>query len=539
MLARLSERKLRGMLVGLDAAVAAVAGTSGSARSTFSEFAESNLWIKTKQGGVVPFRLNSTQRVYEARKAAHVAAGGRPWFLVLKYRQGGITTYEQGASYFRASRRSNQKCITLGPTAPKTQEIFEMVRLMYERDPGKPKIRGQANSKRFDFVDRNSVFTIATAGSDVGGRGGTYQRVHWTEVAKSCAGPNQIVNQRELYAGFSQAVEHGEFVLETTANGHDLFKDLWDKAKRGDNEFCPIFLPWYSDPSNVDALDPEDAAKIDATLSDEERDLVARRGLQHSQIKWRRRKIRELGVLFKQEHPEDDASCFLMTGLCFFDTDLILSLMALAADPIPGVNCVSHTQVEGGWLTVWEEPIEGEVYSAGMDTSEGNSHSDPNGVAVLKQDGTQVARLVGRYTPPALAHHGVSLCRRYRDALLGCEINNHGHAVMLEIQRTGYMRGDQLYYRVTGANATSPGWITDDVTRPIMLSDLAKYMGAALSHGTTQPGGGKINDRWFLSECLSFVKSRTGKYEAAEGKTDDLVVMWAIAEQMRRHPRRR
>src|SRR6185312_17250646 len=38
-------------------------------------------------------------------------------------------------------------------------------------------------------------------------------------------------------------------VLESTANGvGDWFHDMWVKAERGENEFTPIFLPWFIQP---------------------------------------------------------------------------------------------------------------------------------------------------------------------------------------------------------------------------------------------------------------------------------------------------
>ena len=34
-------------------------------------------------------------------------------------------------------------------------------------------------------------------------------------------------------------------VIESTANGYDHFKELWDGAENGTNEWIPVFLPWY------------------------------------------------------------------------------------------------------------------------------------------------------------------------------------------------------------------------------------------------------------------------------------------------------
>jgi hypothetical protein len=55
-------------------------------------------------------------------------------------------------------------------------------------------------------------------------------------------------------------------ILESTANGHNWFKDRWDAAERGEGNYLPVFIGWQEDPNNVRAF-----------ADDEERERSSRR----------------------------------------------------------------------------------------------------------------------------------------------------------------------------------------------------------------------------------------------------------------------
>jgi len=497
----------------------------------FERFAAERITIKTKGSPprLVKLAFNPVQRHYLAQKAAAVGAGKKPWYLVLKYRQGGITTCEQAHSYWLSVTRRNQRIMTLAQTDPKTREIFEMVELMYRSDGTAPEREGTGKSKTLLYPTLNSVFLLSTAGSKAGGRGGTYQKVHWSEVAHSCTGPGKIGKQRELLTGLMDATENGELVLETTANGSELFREKYIEAKHGGNSFTAIFLPWFIDPTNTDPVAPDEAEQILSSLSSREADLVRMHRLSSSQIKWRRRKVADLGPLFAQEHPEDDESCFLVTGSSYFPVARVLALLEALPDPFPGATV---RELPGGGIeTIWAAPEPGQTYSAGADTSEGVAGSDPNGVGIINDStGEQVADIHGCFTPRELADHAVRLCRRYNDALLGVERNNHGHAVLQKVQDLGYVReGIELYYE-----RGSAGWVTDPVSRPVLINDLSNAC-----FPLDGERGMTVRDRGLLREMLTFNRQSAGKYAADAGSHDDRVMKWAIAWQMRKQPRMR
>lgn len=517
-------------------------GRNGS----FSRLAREALQIRTMDNRVVPFVLRPLQRRYLARKRLSRARGKPPRFLLLKYRRGGFTTLEQGLSYYMATRRRNVTVMTLAQDADTTARIFRIALLMHERDPRAPRIKGPGNQYRLEFPGLNSLFYVGTAGGKSVARSDTLSRIHWSEVAHSCLGFDQRDKQRDLLAGLSEAASEGEMVLETTPNGSELFRELYVEARQGGNDWTPIFLPWFVDVRNRDPVVQDEAEELLAHPRDEDEERVAKSaGLDGAQVKWRRRKRRELKHLFAQEHPEDDETCWLVSGVPFFNPQVVLRLRdfcrspPLVDDPELGMRPGDARHVPGGWEVEWEEPEKGVVYVAGVDTSEGLPGCDLNGVGVMRRDnGKQVASLHGLFDPRVLAGHAVRLARRYNDALLGIERENHGHAVIQKVIDLGYERphhqGGSLYHHSL-APPKGPGdrpveragWTTNSLTRPLMLDGLREWLEE--EEGALE----RCLDRHLLAECMTFRMQSGGKFGADSGCHDDSVVKWAIANQMR------
>lgn len=501
--------------------------TADDTDEPFRRWARRRLHIRSKIGRIIPLVLNGVQRRLEAAKRLARIRGRLPRFLVLKYRQGGITTYEQARSYHLIATRPNMQCVTIAHRRESTARIFRIARLMHQKDPLAPSMRGPGNKYQIELPTMNSLFVIDTAGGAGPGRGETLNRVHWSEVAKSLKGPSQVDDQQDLLAGLTEGAAHGEVVLETTADGIELFCHKFREAKQGRNEWTPVFIPWFADPTNRLPVDAEGIEAIMDTLSDRERFLIERHGLDMEQIAWRRVKSKSLGRLFRQEYPEDDESAFLSSGTCYFDDERIISLME-------GLPEYPRRHLKGGYLVEWEEPQEGVSYVAGCDTSEGRPNCDPNGVGVLRSDtGAQVAAIHGLFDPSTLAEEGVKLCKRYNNALLGIELENHGHAVLLRVKQLGYTGAQrQLFYRkfIRGRGWRDPGWSTNATTRPVMLQDLAD----AVEHDEMG-----VRDRDFLGECLTFRLQGPGRWEADSSCHDDTIFKWGIAWQMRKVRRKR
>lgn len=482
---------------------------------------------------VVTFDVSRLQKRYLAQKRLAVMKGKRPWYLLLKYRRGGFTTIEQAQSYMVAVTRPRSAVATLAHTGQSTSRIFRIALLYHERDPKAPK--RISDSKTVLEFQNGSQFFVGTAGGHGFARGDTLQRVHGSEVSKwmrSKRATASMEDVEDLSAGLLGAASNGEVVFETTPNGREWFCIQYEESKLGLNEFTPIFLRWFDDPMNRMAPGTFDPQEIMDTFSPEELALIAKHNLDLAQIAFRRQAKKVYKRLFPQEMPEDDKTCFLASGVCFFDTDVILSMLEI----------MPEQKSEGKWRTLrggyevrWKEPEEGRSYVAGCDTSEGLPGCDLNGVGILdKESGEQVASIHGLFNPRVLAGQAVRICRDYNDALLGIERENHGHAVLQRVVELGYrkphFRGGPLFYfdKRQDVRKSRPGWTTNGETRPVMLEDLAEAV---------EQRWMKVHDQDFLGECLSFRLQSNGKFEADSGAHDDTVMKWAIAWQMRKYKR--
>ena len=88
----------------------------------------------------------------------------------------------------------------------------------------------------------NSRIKIQTAGTDDIGRSDTHFYAHLSEFAFYKGNPKKTLS------GIQSSVPKvlGTIVLiESTANGYNDFKELWDAAEAGESDFVPMFFAWH------------------------------------------------------------------------------------------------------------------------------------------------------------------------------------------------------------------------------------------------------------------------------------------------------
>jgi hypothetical protein len=293
--------------------------------------------------------------------------------------------------------------------------------------------------------------------------------------------------------------------LESTANGASgLFYEEWETAvERG---YTRHFFPWWFEGSYK-----EDVAKRPVgTLTDEEQELVRLHGLTGAQIAWRRRRWKLMQGQAAQEYAEDPVSCFLASGECVFEMEAILKASAQVA---------SATETEdNGRLLMWLPPTKHRQYIIGVDAAGGGTEGDYACAQVIDREcGLQCAELHGHFPPFELARRLAKLGRRYENALLAVERNNHGYGVLAHLKDLQY---DNLY-----TQAGQDGWLTSVVTRPTMIEHLAAVL-------VEQPD--LFHSERLLKEMKTFVRHGDGHGAAAEGAHDDCVMAMAIAHAVRR-----
>jgi hypothetical protein len=335
----------------------------------------------------------------------------------------------------------------------------------------------------------------------------TIQNLHCSEVARWPGDPAATL------ASLRAAVPPGgEIVLESTPNGAGgCFYEEWNGAPQA--AYVQHFFPWW--------LQPEYAkpANRELQLTEEERLLVSRHDLRADQIMFRRELRANLRGLAAQEFAENPVSCFLASGECVFDVDIIQQrLAAMNANPPTAGEPRAAECRDHGRLQIWWPARPGNDYVIGVDPAGGGSNGDFACAQVLEREtGLQCAELHGHFSPSELAARVAALAREYNHALLAIERNNHGHGVLAHLTASEHY--EELYMQGNQA-----GWLTSATSRPRMIEALAAML-ANYPH--------LVSSAQLLVECRTFVRRTDGTAAAAPGAHDDRVMAMAIAQAVR------
>lgn len=522
------------------------------------KYIEEFLKIKTKDSEIIPFKLNKPQlKLYDLLKRQSEA--GKPQrVIILKARQMGFSTLTEAILFKRTATKANVNSGIIAHKDDATTNLFNMSKLFLEELPEqlKPKTKA-SNAKEIIFDDRDgnglrSKVKCMTAGGDGIGRSDTFQNLHLSEVSS-------WTHAKEILDGLLQAVPNKPntlIIVESTAKGYDYFKELWDKACDGENDFEPLFCAWWE-------LDEYRLPCGELELTEEEQELKTLYNLDNEQIAWRRWCIRnncgnDVNT-FKQEYPSCPEEAFLASGECIFDKDIIVSQIEHNRPLISGwkrgefeykktmhpvrnekgevvaidkkISDIKFVEKENGLITIHQEPsvkrnADNEIiakrrYTIGGDTAGlGLDYYTAKVVADDTQETVATLRKQ-RIDEDKYADQVYCLGKYYHDALIGLE-TNYSYAPTKELVELDY---PNLYQRKRYETTTREiqkvfGFETSRLTKPIILQSLVTTMRENVAAEC---------DIATLKEMLTFVRKENGKQEAQEGYHDDLVMAKAIA----------
>lgn len=506
------------------------------------DYIESCLKIKTKSGTVVPFRLNDAQRKLYAVAKRQQDAGKPVRLIILKARQLGFSTLTEGLIFHACATRKNVNALIVAHREDATANLFRMSKLFYDELPApvKPMLRA-SNAQELVFENPSKLrserearpglrsrIRCATAGGRGIGRSDTLQCVHLSEYA---FWPDGADGKASTLAGILQAVPSlpgTMVVIESTANGFEDFKERWDAAVAGENDFEPVFFAWFENPDYSMPVVPG------TEWTPEERDLKAAYQLTDEQLQWRRWCIANNcgGSLdmFRQEYPASPGEAFLHSGTGVFDNEQIV----LRLERLPGTAGRGEfadgewTESETGAITLYELPEEGVPYVLGGDTAgEGSDYF--TAIVIDNVSGRIAAKLRQKYSEPEYVRQIYALGRFYNDALVAIETNFSTYPVMklAEMEYPNqYSREREDTY--TRQMRKSYGFRTDRQSRPRAIANLVEVFS---SHPEW------FTDRELLEEMLTFCYNEDHRPEALAGKHDDLVMGAAITYAVRHQQR--
>lgn len=519
------------------------------------------LKIRDKHSKLVPFVINEAQQIVldiiddlkSKRKPVRL--------IILKARQMGMSTLTEGLIFQDTSTREFVNSMIIAHEDKATQNLFNMSKLYYEELPDviKP-MKKYSNEKALTFENpttddserkRNpglrSKITVHTANTVEAGRSSTIHNLHASEVAF-------FPNARTTMLGLLQCVPDTPdtmVILESTANGvGDYFHDIWQKAVRGENDFIPIFLPWFTDPLYTRPFETEEEREafieqVEQTHKDvneqivhtEEWHLRDKYGVTYEQLNWRRWAIKnkcggdEEG--FRQEYPSNPEEAFIATGRPRFSIPALRKYGNITKDPIKRGylrwvekgKSVKFEDDPKGYVNIWKEPNDKEFYCIGADVAEGLIEGDYSVGLVGDTQFDVCASWYGHIDPDLFGEELVKLAIFYNQAYLGVESNNHGLTTLKAIQRLEYWNifFQKSYDKIADQFSTKMGWRTDIRTKPMMIDKLAEFVREYC-----------LGIYWdvLVSEMTTYIIEDNGSTNAQVGCHDDTVMACAILLQL-------
>ncbi len=462
---------------------------------------ESLLEIENKERQTVPFILNPIQRdMHRTRTGRDVyvkpAQVGASSFFIADYLLDCLTTVGTIAIII-----SYDEFIT-GRLLRKAQVYYHKLNKKVPTLP--PMIHKSTYELVFEFrtnegIEGFSSFYIASARSFEYGRG---EAIH-----KLLADEYGFWPPGEASDFVASALQRVPLLADTnidilsTPNGEDNeFHEFYMAAKegraKGKSVYTSHFYPWWLHPEYSMFFDsqfalPGDDVPVLKNLMEDEKIVMAR--IMHdlpetpeqeldNKIRWRRYKQSEMSsarrsgdtrLLFGQEYPEDDVSCFLASGDMVYDSSLIND-MARGCYPAPVHNLFAD---------IWYPPEEGVSYLVSVDPGEGKqSESVAQAWRFTYEnddlkEATHCATLSGYYAQDEMADKVIDFARWYNGATIAPE---DALGFVAHIAKYG-----NLYYRTdptTGRVGKDIGWQTNTSTKPYMITELGRYLPKTKTH---------------------------------------------------------
>lgn len=501
------------------------------------KYIEEYVKIRNKKSKIVPLKFNEPQlKYYNIIKS--LKEQGKPIrIIILKARQLGFSTATEGIFFKETVTKSNINTAIVAHKEDSTRNLFNMSKLMYDQLPDAIKPSKKAsNAQELVFDNDNgtglkSKIKCFTAGGTGIGRSDTLNNLHLSELAFWTG------DKKETLTGLLQAVPNDPdtmVVIESTANGFEYFKELWDNSVAGKNDFVPVFIGWNE---LIDYQMPYTGFE----LTKEEKELQKTFGLTLEQLTWRRWCIaNNCGndiQQFKQEYPITPEEAFISTGKCYFEQEKIIKRMQEVKDIKPvmqgyfdydynGLRITNIRWIEDkeGAIKIYEKPKKYYPYVLAGDTAgEGSDYFI--GQVLDNTDGSQVAVLRQETDEISYTRQMYCLGMYYNKALIGIE-SNYSTFPIQELERIKYPK---QYVRITEDKYTkkkekSFGFKTTSISRPRILGQLQAIIKESIE---------LLVDTETLREGLTFIKNEKGRAEAQAGYHDDLIMALAIAYDIR------
>ena len=483
--------------------------------------------------------------------------------IVDKARQMGGSTFVGGYIFANTIFTEHINSIVVAQDSDQSTYILDMYSAAIDELPWwmRPRIRYKEKGKFIDFDEKDDVVRYTRPGlktrlyADNGnkptgaGRGKTFNRAHLDEVA-FWSDPKQLT--KSLFPTFN--AEDGIYVMISTPNGrNDAWHNLWRKAEAGDNDWDPIYVPFYRREKTYSLPIPKDHPFV---LNEEEvlikEQVLTKENyvIKDEVFNWRRKKIADFiatdgdDKMFRQEFSMNAEESFQTSAVTAYPLGIINKMMKRVRNPKwtgeisydfnAGVPRAKMREVDPteeleypkfhNRFSVWEKAVAGAVYVVGVDVSLGNDGGDFSSVHVIDiSPGIPKDKVVavwhGYIDPESLAEIVLAVCWMYNEALAAVEVNAMGMVTNNRLVRQfeyeniyRYKHLDKMTHWMTDIM----GFWTNDKTKRALMSKMSKTLLDDLI---------EIPDKFTCDEFYDFTEDGA----EGDGAKDDLMMSLHIA----------
>jgi len=484
---------------------------------SFYKFCNS-LRVDTKEYGIVPLgkRLYTAQKTVVDRIGAGLEKDVHS-FVVLKGRQMGISTLSLAFDLYWAFKYPGTQG-SLVTNDDGNKEMFRNTLKLYQAGlPPQWKIPTSIDN-RYELGFKNrSRFIYQVAGERKNsslGKGKALNFLHATEV--SAWGDEEAL--ASLQSALAEKHPLRLYLYESTAQGFNMFYDMWETAKRSVAQDA-IFVGWWlKEDYRITENSPIYKVYGYTGLSDYEKKAARMINkmygytLNQGQLAWYRWKLNDEikdESLMKQNFPMHEEEAFILSGSNFFSTELLTDLhKSLLRTKFVGYNFMFRDRFEDtdikevhprqATLKIWEYPKQGAVYVLGADPAYGASeNNDRSCIQVFRCYADKLEHVAEFCSPVCDTYQFAYVCAYLSGAygaahgamsMLNLEINGPGQAVKQELNNmkrnisdaggaTGEIRDfigsvrSYLYRRVdTTGRSFALDWKTNADTKERMMN---------------------------------------------------------------------
>lgn len=338
------------------------------------------------------------------------------------------------------------------------------------------------NFMRFSNGSRLDFLVAGTRKKTAWAEGRAYTFCHCSEVSKygSAEGLSSFMET------LAKTNEHRLFIFESTAQGWNHFKDMWDEAKRDSHTKKGIFIGWWSCPTNIiQREDPRFAVYGSNPPTGEERELIDLVKKEYGyevrpeQLAWYRfiqsdeTKSEQVN---NQNQPWIASQSFVQAGFSFFPARQLQKDYSRILGDVEGIEppefegfkftvgenfqtsqmekIVDQERINEVVLRVWERPVKEAQYVIGCDPAFGrNDWKDRHAISVHRCYADKLVQ-IAEYADNEVETHVAAwvlayLAGSYRNSMVNVELTGGaGLAVIREFQNLKErMRSD--IYRVS------------------------------------------------------------------------------------------